>query len=169
MRQLLILRHAKSSHKNDKLADYDRPLAKRGRRDSKRIGDWLNEQMLCPDYILSSPAARSKQTALKIAKRIGFDKSRIKWDERIYDSNNKTILKVLADVPKEAECVLLVGHHLGLESLILNLSNWSDIPAESKLLPTGGLAWFKTERSLSELNKKGDAQLVTIVRPRNLG
>ena len=92
MRQLLILRHAKSSHKNEKLDDYDRPLSRRGRLDSKRIGDWLNEKELYPDCILSSPAKRARQTAVRICKRIGFDKAQIIWDKRLYDGNKKSIL-----------------------------------------------------------------------------
>jgi len=34
MKTLLILRHAKSSWKNTGLADHDRPLTKRGKRDA---------------------------------------------------------------------------------------------------------------------------------------
>jgi len=167
MRQLLILRHAKSSHKDESLADYDRPLARRGRRDSPRIGEWLAQQGLTPDYVVSSPAKRARQTARKVCKGIGFDRKQINWDERVFDADSKTLIKVLADVPEEAGTVLLVGHSLGLESLILYLSDWADIPDESKLLPTAAVAWFKTEKKWNKLGK-GAAQLVSITRPRNL-
>jgi len=167
MRQLLILRHAKSSHKDESLGDYDRPLAGRGRRDSPRIGDWLAEQGLMPDYVVSSPAKRARQTTRKVCKRVDFDRKQITWDERIFDADSKTLIKVLADVPKEVDTVLLVGHSHGLESLILYLSDWADIPDESKLLPTAAVAWFKTEKEWNKLGK-GAAQLVSITRPRNL-
>ena len=38
MKTLLLLRHAKSSWDNSELADYDRPLNGRGRRDAPHMG-----------------------------------------------------------------------------------------------------------------------------------
>ena len=52
MKTLLILRHAKSSWSNPGLADIDRPLNKRGKRDAPRIGALLREEDLIPDHLL---------------------------------------------------------------------------------------------------------------------
>ena len=49
MPELLILRHAKSSWKFPDLADHDRTLNKRGRRDAPRIGSLMKEEGLIPD------------------------------------------------------------------------------------------------------------------------
>lgn len=167
MRQLLLLRHAKSSHKDSSLADYDRPLARRGRKDCRRIGRWLKESGLEPDLILSSPARRTRQTAKRVVKHLNSDFDSIQWEEAIYDARVKTLFKLLAKVPDDFERVMVIGHHQALEEMILRKSKWSEIPANPKLIPTAAVAVLKIEGSWSEI-KKADASLKMITRPRDL-
>ena len=56
MKTLLVLRHAKSSWKDPGLADHDRPLNKRGKRDAPRMGRLLADEDLVPDLIVTSTA-----------------------------------------------------------------------------------------------------------------
>jgi len=56
MKSVLILRHAKSSWKHPDLADHDRPLNKRGKRDAPLIGRLLKKEDLVPESIISSTA-----------------------------------------------------------------------------------------------------------------
>ena len=165
--RLLLLRHAKSSHKDKALADYDRPLATRGRKDCRRVGKWLANAGMKPDLVISSPARRASQTAKKVVKHVDISPSSIQWEEKVYDANLKALLKLLADVSEDIGSVMLVGHHEGMESIILRLINWSDIPADPKLIPTGAIAWLEFEGSWADLKKCKD-QLKTIVRPRDL-
>ena len=65
-RELLILRHAKSAWDTNAPSDFERPLAKRGRRAAPRVGRWLEEQGLIPDHVVSSPAERAKQTVIAV-------------------------------------------------------------------------------------------------------
>jgi phosphohistidine phosphatase SixA len=55
-RRLYLLRHAKSSWKDEGLADHDRPLARRGRRAAKAIGRHLREQAVEPELYGAGPA-----------------------------------------------------------------------------------------------------------------
>ena len=73
MKALLILRHAKSSWKEPLLADYDRPVNKRGKHDAPRVGQFLQEHGLVPDRIISSTAKRARKTAQAVAKTSGYD------------------------------------------------------------------------------------------------
>ena len=68
MKTLLILRHAKSSWKEQDLPDHDRPLNKRGKNDAPRMGKLLKDEDLIPDLIMSSTAVRAKKTAELVAK-----------------------------------------------------------------------------------------------------
>lgn len=68
IKTLLILRHGKSSWKLPELADHDRPLNKRGKRDAPKIGNLLKEKDLVPDLIISSNAVRAEKTAKIVAK-----------------------------------------------------------------------------------------------------
>lgn len=117
-RQLLIMRHAKSAWDTDVSSDFDRPLAKRGQRDAPRMGNWIRDQKLIPDVILSSPAERAKQTIQAVVMAMGLNKKKISWDKRIYGAGSEDLLDVLAEIPKKNKVVLLMGHNPGLEFLV---------------------------------------------------
>jgi len=68
MKLVLILRHAKSSWKHPDVNDHDRPLNKRGKRDAPRMGEFLQDKHLVPDFIVSSTAKRARSTAKAVAK-----------------------------------------------------------------------------------------------------
>lgn len=164
---LLLLRHGKSSHKDKSLADFDRPLNKRGQRDCKSMGRWLQEEGPLPDLLISSPAKRARQTAKRICKMSGMDPTTVQWEDSIYNANVRALFKVLQGIPEDTQTVMLVGHHKGLESMILRLSEWADIPARPKLIPTAAIAWLKVQGPWQDI-KRCDARLKSIIRPRDL-
>lgn len=65
-RELWLLRHGKAE-RYDGNEDYDRRLKKRGKSDVACMGEWLKEQGLLPDAVISSPAIRAIMTAKKCA------------------------------------------------------------------------------------------------------
>ncbi len=76
MKQLTLIRHAKSSWSDLSRGDFDRPLNARGLRDAPRMGAHLKEAGLAPvDRIVSSPALRARTTAECIAEALGVDES----------------------------------------------------------------------------------------------
>ena len=77
MKRLLLLRHAKAVPATDPLTDIDRPLAERGERDARRIGERLRRQQLHPTSILTSPAARALRTAQLVAEAIDYPRDAI--------------------------------------------------------------------------------------------
>ncbi|TIL97623.1 MAG: histidine phosphatase family protein, partial [Mesorhizobium sp.] len=56
MKQLLLLRHAKSNWDDPGLDDFDRPLAERGVKAARSIGRELAARGWLPDLALVSPA-----------------------------------------------------------------------------------------------------------------
>lgn len=70
MKTLMLLRHAKSSWKDDSVTDHDRPLNKRGRKAAPLVGHLLRDQHLVPDLITSSSAVRAQTTATVAAEPI---------------------------------------------------------------------------------------------------
>ena len=54
-RTLVLLRHAKSAYP-DGVADHDRPLAPRGKREAGLAGDWLRANLPTIDAVLCSTA-----------------------------------------------------------------------------------------------------------------
>lgn len=166
-RTLLILRHAKSG-RDGACADFERPLAGRGRRDAPRMGRWLRERGLAPDHVLSSPALRARQTAEAVMEALGMPAANIQFDDRLYLAARSTLLAAVADCPARANTLLLVGHNPGLEELLEYLA--ADQPPRNpagKLLTAGALARLAVRHSWKDMRPRG-AILMELVRPREL-
>lgn len=121
MKELLILRHAKSSWDDPSLSDHDRPLNKRGRKASKRMGQLLADEDIVPDLILSSTAERAWKTARRAAKSAGYE-GEIEAREALYHASAATILGEVAQVDDAHARVMVVGHNPGMEALTGMLS-----------------------------------------------
>jgi len=167
-RELLILRHAKSDWDSGSSRDFDRPLAKRGRKDAPRVGEWLYREGLVPDRVISSSAERARQTAIKVCKSMDFKKKKIQWSDEVYNAGVKELLNVLARCPSEARTVLLVGHNPGLEDLVCYLAaDELEEPSDGKVLPTAALARLEMPDDWGVL-EAGCANVVSVTRPRKL-
>ena len=117
-RYLLLLRHAKSAWDSDVAEDYERPLAKRGKKDARRMGGWMHREGLMPDYVVSSPAVRARETVYGVCQELAIQEADIHFDRRIYEADATTLLAVLADCPQGPNTILLVGHNPGLADLL---------------------------------------------------
>ena len=167
IKELLILRHGKSdwsTHDND----FERPLKKRGKRESKRLGLWMLQQKIIPDFILTSPATRALATAKKICQSMEIPSSYIHNNLRIYSANSHTLKQIIQQLPKQANRVLIIGHNPGLENLVLKLADQTmTIPEDSNLLPTATLVHFKLKNSFANLIDHS-ATLQSITRASSL-
>lgn len=167
-RELLILRHAKSDWGSGPASDFERPLSRRGKSDAPRVGAWLYREGLVPDHVVSSPAERARQTAVKVCKGMELSKKRILWEPSIYEADLSALLAVLRGCPSDARTVLLVGHNPGLETLLRYLvGDDLELAQDGKLLPTASLARVEMPDDWSEL-EGGCAQMVSITRPKGL-
>jgi phosphohistidine phosphatase len=160
MKTLLILRHAKSSWDNPDLADFDRPLNRRGLQTAPFVGNLMRERQVRADLILSSPARRARETAT-IIKEAAEIAAEIRYDERIYEASPISLLYILAETENEFESVLLVGHNPGLEGLIKILTGGI------QPMPTAALA--KIELDVEFWNKIAPdcGKLNFVVRPKD--
>ena len=122
MKTLVLIRHAKSSWKDASLADRDRPLNDRGKRDAPEMGRRLAVWGGPPDLIVSSPAARALATARVIAEAVGYPVDRIREDERIYMAGPAELLEAIHDLDDGDDRVFLFGHNPGLTDLVDALS-----------------------------------------------
>ena len=123
MRTLYLIRHAKSSWDDVALADKDRPLNSRGRRDAPKVGERLAKRRAKPDLILSSPATRAVMTAEIIAKKLDYKRSNIVLDDRLYAVSADDLLDVIRQLDDKAERVMLIGHNPELTELAHRLSS----------------------------------------------
>ncbi len=117
MKQLVLIRHAKSEWANVVVKDFDRTLNTRGFSDAPKMGLRLKELTALPQLVISSPAERAKLTAQLLLEQVGFDVDQVQWEENIYEASARILLQVVNELPDEYDTVWLFGHNPGLSYL----------------------------------------------------
>jgi phosphohistidine phosphatase len=133
-KELLLVRHAKSSWDDPYLDDYDRPLNERGLRNALEMGKRLQEWSIRPDAWISSTALRAITTAQMIAEEIGFPQDQIQRSRDLYHASATELQGFIAGLDDEIDTVALFGHNPGMTSLVANLYG---LPIDN--LPTCGV------------------------------
>lgn len=162
MKTLLLMRHAKSSWKDESLDDHDRPLNKRGKRDAPRMGELLRDQQLVPDYILCSSARRARKTAECVAFAAGV-RGETRITSELYMAQPTKILEILAQTHESFSSVLLIAHNPSLEELFERLTN------QSRGFSTAAIARIQLDiESWSQVTSTPSATLLDFWQPRGL-
>jgi len=159
-----IMRHAKSDWDAGAHADFERPLAPRGERDTRRMAKWLSVQAFVPEQIVSSTAVRAVQTARIVAEALGG--IAVTWRDELYLAGLDVLAETLAQPP--ARNWMLVGHNPGLEELVEFCD--PQIRARSrfvKLMPTAAIYAFALSPVATPL-APGCARLLAHQRPKQL-
>jgi phosphohistidine phosphatase len=76
-----------------------------------------------PDLIISSNAARARQTAEIFVKDLNISEKNLRLTEKLYYSSAKTILDHIYVLDDKINTVLLVGHNPGISDLVRGLSS----------------------------------------------
>ncbi len=146
MNRLTLLRHAKSSWSDPGLADFDRPLNKRGRHDAPLMGRRLAERKVQPDLVLSSPALRARLTAEAVVGQLGNDPKRLIFDPRIYLAGLDELIALLRGIARDQHDILLIGHNPGLTDL-------ANFLVDGKIANLPTCAMFRVELPDSDWSK----------------
>jgi len=120
---LYLVRHAKSSWDDTSLSDFERPLNKRGRRNSPDMGKRMLEQGHKPDLFISSPANRALTTTRNIMRELGIDESEIVTNEDLYFSGATGMQSVLESVNDRYHKVMMTGHNPTMTFFMNKLAN----------------------------------------------
>ena len=165
--RLWLLRHAKSSWDDDRLADVDRPLAPRGVRSADAMAAYIAGASIRPELVLCSPALRARQTFEHVRASLGEPEVRI--ESQVYAFDPEPLLAVLHSVPDEVGSVMLVGHNPAFHDLAVMLARTGDrlLDLVAKY-PTGALAELEPDTSSWSELAAGGAVLTRFVTPRTL-
>jgi phosphohistidine phosphatase len=175
MRQLLLLRHAKSSWDDAAQSDHSRALNPSGLAAAIAVGGAMRALGLAPDLVLVSTAHRTLQTLEALEP----------WDEtpliepmdQLYLAAAPQILAILNRVTDTVRSVLVIGHNPGLHDLALTLAGAHALSQTqpgtqpgSRLaagFPTGALAEFTVAARWCDLGE-GGGRLVRFLSPKDL-
>jgi len=162
MKTLLLMRHAKSSWKDTGLADHERPLNKRGKKDAPHMGQLLREHQLIPQQILSSTAIRARQTTEEFIEASGYKGDTLYLD-RLYLAEAEEYLQNIKNIHNQFDRIMVVGHNPGLETLLQVLSG------KIESLPTAVVAQINLPIDhWSDLSPETSGELVEIWHPRDV-
>jgi phosphohistidine phosphatase len=152
MKMLHLLRHAKSSAKED-IGDHERPLSRRGQDAARRIGRQLPAMAGDLDLVLCSSALRTRETLdLVIAEFAPRPRSVI--EDELYLASRERLMDRLRRIDEGDVNVLLIGHNPGLRELAVALAekNSPNFPVlTSSKFPTAAYASFRVPERWSEL------------------
>ena len=164
----MLLRHAKSDWDCDAVDDFARPLAERGCKAAERMGVWMRGHVSVPDYVISSPAVRARETERILCEALGREAMQVVYEDSLYLADVDELLSLVRGFPGEAKSVMLVGHNPGLEELLVYLCG-DDVPtaANGKLLPTATLAQIAVAAAWRNI-RRNSGRLIAITRPKEL-
>ena len=163
MKELILIRHAKSSWDDLRVPDHDRPLNERGERDAPFMATWLSGQTSAPDMVIISTAIRARDTADKFIKAFGMSEDHVVRTRDVYEASVDTLMDQIAWLPPEdAERVMVVGHNPTMTMMLdhLTTERIDNMPTCSvavirfpdatswKGLETGELTTFATPKKL---------------------
>lgn len=123
MKTLILVRHAKSSWDQVGLADFDRPLNERGKKDAPQMARRLKEKGIKLDHLISSPAKRAKKTASYFAEEFDFKKDDVKLLDELYGATQPAFLKVVSEINDKNSSVALFSHNPGITEFASSLTN----------------------------------------------
>ena len=153
MKNLYLIRHAKSDWSDESKSDFDRSLNKRGRKAVSTMSKVLEAKKIMPDIIISSSAKRAKLTADGLAKELGY-KGKIKYIDTLYLTEPETIIEQIKKVNDKYETLFVVGHNpettelsnrlidtcidnvptLGIVAIELPITHWKALSREGNRL-----------------------------------
>ena len=176
MRQLLLLRHAKSSWADPAQHDHARKLNARGQLAASALRTAMRDLGLVPDVVLVSSARRTLQTLEALGP----------WDEtpiiepmnELYLASAAQILGVVRGVAETVRSLMVVGHNPGLHDLAMALVGAHAMSSNSRMtrklaagFPAAALAEFTIARSWHDLGEgggEGGGRLVRFLCPNDL-
>jgi phosphohistidine phosphatase len=166
-RRLVLLRHAKSDWPD--VADHDRPLAKRGRRDAQVVGRWLGRGGYAPDAVVCSTALRARETwelaSGGLLAAVPGAAPLVRHEPRVYDASVLGLLMLVREFPPEWRTALMVGHNPGMAELTAGLTYPPPDPPSA--FPTAAVAVLALAGAWSDAGP-GEARLLAFAVPADM-
>lgn len=163
--EFILMRHAKSDWNAEFRQDFDRPLNQRGCKDAVQMAQWLLDNDMVPDSIITSPAVRAHSTAELVADTLAYPLKKISDIESLYDAGLNAALHAVQQAVVENIRPLIISHNPVMDTLVEYLADHPPACSGSgKLMTTAAIAVFRTEGPIGQ----GSCELQYLVRPKEL-
>ncbi len=144
MKSLLLIRHAKSSWGDFTIADFDRPLNDRGKRDAPLVAQKLIDRKIKIDAFVSSPAKRAKKTAQIFAEKYNIAKENIIYIDNLYEAGVEDFFSAVALIDDRFNTIAIFSHNPGITSFanLMEVAKIDDMPTCAVFgVQTGIMHW----------------------------
>ena len=168
MKQIMIMRHAKSSWKDGSLSDHDRTLNPRGLDTAPKMAEYAFEHECLPELILSSTAARALSTAMIFAETVcksGGAEIPIVTQRRLYHPGLDDYCEtVYSKVQESQQRIMIVSHNPGSEEWVYQLTK------SYETMPTAAIAVVELEEDFEwySIGRKTKGKLLDVWRPKEV-
>ncbi|WP_405605563.1 SixA phosphatase family protein [Polaribacter sp. Asnod1-A03] len=160
MKTLYIVRHAKSSWEYSGIEDIDRPLKKRGIKDSHIMSKYLSKKVDRPDVFVSSSANRALHTAVIFCENFEYPLSNLKIKRQLYSFSDGYLVKTVNALDDGFNSAIIFSHDHGINTFVNKFGN-----KPISHVPTCGVIGIKFEEKHWKNIKKGKTFLIDF--PKN--
>ncbi|HNP32319.1 MAG TPA: histidine phosphatase family protein [Flavobacterium sp.] len=122
MKQLILVRHAKSSWEAP-LRDYDRPLTNRGIHDAHLVSSNIGNHIPKTFLVWSSAAKRASETAMIFAQNISFPVESIVFKEDLYTFDERKLEQIIKSCPDDYDNLIVFGHNEAITNFVNKFGN----------------------------------------------
>ena len=121
-KQLLLIRHAKSSWDDFSIKDFDRPLNGRGKKDAPVMAKRLLDKDITIDAFIASPAKRARKTAELFVKEYKKEKENIIFFDELYLAATSNFLDVISKTDDRFKTIAVFSHNEGITDFANSLT-----------------------------------------------
>lgn len=161
MKQVILIRHAKSDWGNPGLDDFDRPLNERGKKDAPVMAGRLKERKIPIDAFVASPAKRAAKTARIFAEVFGREKSDIHFREELYMAGPAVFYEVIESMDNSLSTIAIFSHNNGITDFANRLGAF-----RIDNIPTCGIVAVKADCSSWADFRKADKTFLFFDYPK---
>lgn len=122
MKQIIIIRHAKSSWDYSVKNDFDRSLNSRGYADAMTMANRLFDKKIKIDAIISSPAKRAITTATYFAETFNIKENNIIKVPELYQAPAAIFYTVIEKINDSFNTVAIFAHNPGITDFVNDLT-----------------------------------------------
>lgn len=162
MKNIILVRHAKSDWNSGASSDFERPLNERGEKDAPKMAKRFKEKGAAPEIFISSPAKRAIATCKVFAKEMKYPEENIQQELLLYSGNTSDWLDIISEISDDINSAVVFGHNPVISHLVSVLlgQNIGD-------MPTCAVASIQLDlKSWKNINDRNENKILFIDYPK---